>query len=298
MRLDLNLLVVVDTIMQERNVTRAARALSMSQPAMSNALKRARKLLDDQLFEKVANGVRPTSRMAAIWPELHASLVMARRLVEPSAFDPASDRTTFRLAITDSRSSSAVPKIVLRLAEAAPLARVHFAVHTNADSINGLERGMIDCAVGMFPSLKRSLSVQSLNADRYVCVMRKDHALAAGMTLDGFVAATHVLVTPSGQDLGVVDGWLSLSGRTRTIYAVVNHFADALRIVSESDLITCVPRDYLERSEPALAERYQLTARALPFETDRILYKLAWHNRLERDPAHQWFRRLVSDVCS
>src|SRR5690606_4156091 len=140
------------------------------------------------------------------------------------------------------------------------------------------------------------LHVQSLHAARYVCAMRNDHPLARSLTLDGFVSASHVLVTPSGQDLGTVDGWLSLTGRSRTIYAVVNHFAEALRIVGSSDLITFVPSYYIERSEPSLVERYQLAIRELPFEADRILYKLVWHDRLHRQPAHQWFRKLVLDA--
>jgi DNA-binding transcriptional LysR family regulator len=103
MRLDLNLLVVIEAIMLERNVTRAAVSLSMSQPAVSNALRRARKLTHDQLFLKVADGVQPTSRMLAIWPELHRSLAVIRASIAPQHFDPRSDPTSFRIAVTDRR---------------------------------------------------------------------------------------------------------------------------------------------------------------------------------------------------
>jgi DNA-binding transcriptional LysR family regulator len=297
MRLDLNLLVVIEAIMLERNVTRAAASLSMSQPAVSNALRRARKLTRDQLFLKVADGVQPTARMLAIWPELHHSLAAIRAAIAPEEFDPRSDPTSFRIAVTDSLAAEAVCGITLKLRSISPYARVAFSFHTNVTSLEGIERGTLDCAVGMFPSLPRDIHVQGLRTDRYVCVMRPGHALGGEMDLDEFVAASHVLVTPSGMDLGVVDGWLSLHGRTRTIAAVVNHFADALRIVAGSDLLTCVPSGFINGPGRVLVAQHGLVLRDLPFETEKLIYKLVWHERLHTHPAHQWFRSLVSDIC-
>jgi DNA-binding transcriptional LysR family regulator len=126
----------------------------MSQPAVSNALRRARKLTQDQLFLKVADGVQPTARMLAIWPELHRSLAVIRAS-----------------------------------------ARIAFSVHTNAGSLDGIERGTLDCAVGMFPALPRVIHVQSLRTDHYVCVMQRGHKLSREMTLEQFAAASHVVAT-------------------------------------------------------------------------------------------------------
>ena len=297
MRLDLNLIAVLEAIMLERNVTRAASSLAMSQPAVSNALRRARKLTKDQLFLKTATGVQPTSRMVAMWPELHRSLTAIRASFAPDDFDPASGATSFRIAVTDSLAMEAVSAIALTLQAQSPRARVSFAVHTHESSLEGIDRGTLDCAVGMFATLPREVHVQSLRTDRYVCVMRSGHELAQGLTLDQFTAATHVLATPSGQELGLVDGWLSLTGRTRTITAVVNHFADALRIVARSDLLTCVPLGFFNGPWRAIASGHELVARELPFETEKLLYKLIWHERLQAHPAHQWFRALVGQVC-
>jgi DNA-binding transcriptional LysR family regulator len=297
MRLDLNLLVVIEAIMLERNVTRAAASLSMSQPAVSNALRRARKLTHDQLFLKVADGVQPTSRMLAIWPELHRSLAVIRASIAPQHFDPRSDPTSFRIAVTDSLAAEAVSGIALKLRATSPYARVAFSFHTNDSSLDAIERGTLDCAVGMFPALPRDIHVQGLRTDHYVCVMRREHALGQEMTLDQFVKASHVLVTPSGMDLGVVDGWLSLHGRTRTIVTVVNHFADALRIIAKSDLLTCVPGGFIHGHGQTLVAQHGLVVRPLPFETEKLIYKLVWHERLHTHPAHQWFRSLVAGVC-
>jgi len=266
----------------------------MSQPAVSNALLRARRLTKDDLFIKVAEGVRPTARMLAMWPELHRSLSALRAVVAPQAFEPRSSSATFRVAITDSIAAEAVTQIALRVRELAPEARVAFSVHTNASSTEGVERGTLDCAVGMFPALPRSLHVQGLLIDRYVCVMRKGHPLAPGLTLDQFVNAAHVLVTPSGQELGVVDGWLSLQQRSRNVAVVVNHFVDALRIIERSDLLTCIPSRFLRSAHVSRA----ISVCELPFETEKILYKLVWHERVHGHPAHRWFHSIVADVCN
>ena len=283
--------------MLERHVTRAAASLSMSQPAVSNALRRARELTHDQLFLKTAGGVRPTSRMLAIWPELHRSLAVIRASIAPAHFDPRSDPTSFRIAVTDSLAGEAVSDISLRLHSMSPYARLAFSFHTNAGSLEAIEHGTLDCAVGMFPSLPRDIHVQGLRTDRYVCVMQSEHVLREAMSLEQFVAASHVLVTPSGMDLGVIDGWLSLHGRTRTIPVVVNHFIDALRIVARSDLLTCVPKGFVNGHGRMLVTEHKLVVRELPFETESLIYKLVWHERLHTHPAHQWFRSLVASVC-
>ncbi|WP_061147804.1 LysR family transcriptional regulator [Caballeronia arvi] len=297
MRLDLNLLVAIEAIMLEKNVTRAAASLSMTQPALSNALRRAREMTGDQLFLKVADGVQPTPRMLAIWPELHRSLAVIRASIAPAHFDPRSDATSFRIAVTDSLAGEAVSAIALRLHEVAPHAKLAFSFHTNTNSLEAIERGALDCAVGMFPSLPRDIHVQGLRTDHYVCVMRADHTLRDAMDMDQFVAASHVLVTPSGIDLGVIDGWLSLHGRSRTIPVIVNHFADALRIIASSELLTCVPSAFLDGHGRNIVREYGLLAKALPFQTEKLIYKLVWHERVHSHAAHQWFRSLVESVC-
>jgi DNA-binding transcriptional LysR family regulator len=296
-RLDLNLVSVLEAVMLERNVTRAAATLAMSQPAVSNALRRARRLTNDELFIKVPNGVQPTARMLAMWPELHRSLAVLRATIAPQHFDPRADATVFRIAVTDSLASEAVLGITQRLGDASPFARVAFAHHTNASSLEAIERGTLDCAVGMFPSLPHSVHVHSLRADHYVCVMRRGHALGRALSLDAFAEARHVLVSPSGQDMGIVDSWLSLHGRSRNVAAVVNRFADALRIVADSDLLACVPSEFLQGPGRQAMVKRRLLARELPFEVEKLLYKLVWHERLHAHPAHQWFRSLVAEVC-
>lgn len=298
MPLDLNLARVLEAVMLERNVTRAASLLVMSQPAVSNALRRARHITQDELFTKVAGGVEPTSRMLSIWPDLQQSLMTIRGLIAPDRFDPKTDVTTFRVAVTDSLAEVAVPRLTLALSNAAPKARVKFSIHNNALSLNGIERGTLDCAVGMFPTLPHTIKANPIINDCYICVMRAGHPLARRMTIDQFLSARHVLVTPSGLGAGIIDTWLGVEGHVRNIFAVVNHFAEALRIVADSDLLTCVPKLFLNGSGRDPTWERNVIARRLPFDTHDLLYKLAWHERTNGDAAHQWFRSLVVAACN
>lgn len=293
---DLNLLSVLETVMLERNVTRAAQALGMSQPAVSHALRRARALTGDALFVRVTGGVRPTPHMAAIWPKLHRALGDARDALLPAGFDPRLTHATFRLAVTESLSAHVVPAVTLALTKAAPHARLAFSVHTNDRSLDALERGTLDCAIGLFPSLPDNIRVQGLRADRYVAVMRRLHPLAADMTLAKFVAARHVLVAPSGRDHGIIDAWLSLTGLSRTIAVVVNTSTEALTIVASSDLVACVPGRV---AATLTADRVDALAVAeLPFDADRVFFKLAWHQRRDDDKTQRWFRDLLAKVAA
>lgn len=297
MRFDLNMLGVLEAVMLERHVTRAAKSLAMSQPAVSNALRRARALTKDELFVKSARGVRPTSRMLAMWPDLQQSLQTIRATLVPQEFRPETDASSVRIAITDSLSQEVVPAFALLLNRTAPHTRATFLPHTNTNSVNGILNGALDCAIGMFPTVPRDLHVKAVKTDHYVCVMRKGHALARKMSLEQFIEHPQVLVTPSGDELGVVDGWLSLHERKRNIAVVVNHFADALRIVSRSDLLTCVPRGYLLGFGKTIVDPQKLAEHALPFQVEQLLYKLIWHKRNTGHPAHDWIRTQLAQVC-
>lgn len=297
MRFDLNLIAILEAIMQEKNVTRAAGKLAMSQPAVSNALRRARRITKDDLFVKVAGGVRPTARMMAMWPDLQASLQTMRTAFSPEDFDPRSDVTSISLAVTDSLAAEVVSAFSLQVLHAAPFARVKFAIHTNPRSLAAIERGALDCAIGMFPAVPTGMHVRGLLTDRYVCVMRKGHPLSEGLALDDFVEHPQVLVTPSGHEVGVIDGWLTLQQRSRNTVIVVNHFADALRIVTQSDLLTCVPEGLIRSPARSPVPTDEIRVCQLPFETERLLYKLVWHDRVNNHPAHRWFRDQLVRIC-
>jgi len=293
-RIDLNLLLIFSAVMQERNVSRAAERLAMTQPAVSNALNRLRDLLRDEVFTRVAGGVKPTQKALDLWPAISEALDRITSSISPLGFDPAITVATFRFAVTDSLTPSLVPRLAILFAECAPRAQLQFHHHSNLTSTNDLMSGDLDCAVGMFPRLPSGLNASALMTDDYVCVMRADHPLAAApLTLETFVSAVHVLMKPSGSGAGAVDNWLGFHGMTRRIAAVVTHFAEALQIVERTDLLSCMPKKYVEAE---ITAESRVVVAALPFETERILYKLAWHERNEHIPEQIWFRTMIEGL--
>ncbi|WP_454855096.1 LysR substrate-binding domain-containing protein [Rhizobium binxianense] len=179
---------------------------------------------------------------------------------------------------------------------AAPRAHLQFHHHTNMTSGLALQNDEIDCAVGMFPRPPTGLNVMPLMTDEYVCVLREGHPLSKGtLTLEGFTAASHVLAKPSGIGSDTIDYWLALHGLNRHISPVVAHFADAMRISAVSGLLSCVPVRHLRHDA---VTQLGLAIHPLPFETEKILFKLVWHERTERSASHQWLRKLVVEQLS
>jgi DNA-binding transcriptional LysR family regulator len=210
-RLDLNLLRVFHAIMTERSVTQAARRLSMTQPAVSNALRRLRQAFADPLFVKGARGVGPTRKATEIWPQLHDSLEAIEHLVSPPEFQPASSRLAFSVAITDSLATTLVGPLALRFAEEAPGAVLRLHPHDNTGSIADLQTGRLDCAVGMFPRPPENLHSSALFADEYICAMGRANPLAKRrLTLAAYIKARHVLTKSSRSERGVVDDSLDV----------------------------------------------------------------------------------------
>lgn len=294
-RIDINVLNVFYAVMIERSVTRAAERLSMTQPAVSNALNRLRHQFKDELFIKAAGGVRPTERATAIWQGIRRPMEELRSVAIASDFEPARTHRVFNIAITDTLSSRVVPLLTARFISEAPLAKLNFHFHSNPASVTGLERGGLDCAVGMFPNFSPSLIVEGIADDDYVCVFRRDHPiLTNGVSLGQFLEAKHILVKQSLRQLGMVDAWMSLQGMERNIVVTVNAAAEALNAAMNSDLVAAVPRSYVLSADTAS----RLAWAPLPFPHDRIVYKMAWHERTEREPSAIWLRSIVKDAVA
>lgn len=292
-RIDLNLMNVLYTVLAEGSVTRAAQRLSMSQPAVSNALGRLRYIMKDELFIKVAGGFSPSERALEIWPDLQQAMEQIRAIALPLDFHASQTNLTFNVAITDTLVSRVAPALAVKFAEEAPLAKLQFHLHSNPTSLDALQRGGLDCAVGMFPNVDADLQLESVFSDRYVCVFRRGHSsLNVPVSLEAFIEAEHVLVKQATRQAGIIDNWLSLKGYKRNIKFVVNRAEDAIHIARKSDFVSAVPLTFA-LSTPG-AESMEICD--LPFELEKILYKLAWHRRNYRDPARSWLRGLIRNV--
>jgi DNA-binding transcriptional LysR family regulator len=299
--LDLNLLRVFDVVMAERNVTRAAARLAMTQPAVSNALRRLRESTGEELFTAGSTGVTPTPHAEALWPTVRTALGGLREALEPQGFDPARDARTFTLAMADANAALTVPLLVDTLQHENARVDLRFVPLATRDPRPLLEHGEADLAVGFFPDVAAALAAQGdgavvrldpLYRCEYVCVMRRDHPLAAApaLTLDDYCGAAHLRVSFAGRPRGYVDEALAALGRTRRVMITVNQFFAAGSVVHQSDLLTVLPRSFV----PATGFADDLAVRALPFALPPIEVGLLWHRRHEQDAAQQWLRRVVA----
>lgn len=296
--LDLNLLRVFDVIMSEQNLTRAADRLATTQPAVSNALKRLREALSDELFIRTAHGVKPTSRAEEIWPGVRLALADLEALLAPPEFNIAALQAMFRLAMADSTASLLLPGLIRAIKASAPGIDLRMLPLTSRDPRPMLLQGEIDLAVGSFPGVVAQLTGelgstsairhQRLYSGKYICVMRRDHPLAEGeLTLDGYCAAHHALVSFSGRAHGPADDALAALGRSRRIALTVNQFYTVGRVVADSDLISIVPRHLLK----TIGMTTLLTTKELPFDLPVVHVDMLWHDRDSRKAPHAWIRQ-------
>ena len=298
--LDLNLLRVFDTVMAEGNITRAAERLSMTQPSVSNALKRLKDATGEDLLTRAPRGVKPTPFGEALWPQVRDALAVLRQALEPDDYDPTTDLRGFRLAMVDAVAATRMPDLMARMAAIGACARIEVRPLLNRDPREALARGEIDFALGHFPEAVAAIAAQGqsspartrrLSETRYVCVMRRGHPLAAGpLTLDDFCAAGHVLVSFSGRAHGFVDQALASLNRTRRVALTVNQFFTAARVVLATDLLTVLPDGFL----PVTGHADQLVTLPLPLAPGAVFVDAVWHVRHDRSSAHQWFLRMLT----
>jgi DNA-binding transcriptional LysR family regulator len=295
--LDLNLLRVFDEVMAERSLTRAAHKLSITQPAVSNAMRRLRDVLGDELVVRSGQGVEPTPRALALWPPVREALAHLQESLAPGRFEPATAESTFVLAMADATAATLVPDLVEIIEREAPGISVRVLPLTTRDPRRLLDEEAADMAVGYFPAVLADLTARAqsggavafesrrLYDGEYVCVMRQGHPLAdAPLTLDAYCAARHMLVSFSGRPFGFIDEALASLGRERKVVITVNQFFTAGRVVSGSDLLTVLPRHFV----PVTGISDALVQRALPLDVPPVHVDALWRRRGPQQAAMTW----------
>jgi DNA-binding transcriptional LysR family regulator len=300
--LDLNLLRVFDTVMAEGNITRAAERLSMTQPSVSNALKRLRDATGEDLLTRAPRGVKPTTFGEALWPQVREALGQLRQALEPGEYDPTTDSRVFRLAMVDAVAAVRMPALMARLESIGAQARIEVRPLLNRDPREALAHGDVDFALGHFPEsvaaivaegAGASTRYQRLSETHYICAMRRGHPLAAEvLTLDAYCAAGHVLVSFSGRAHGFVDQALASLNRSRRVALTVNQFFTAARVVLATDLLTVLPEGFL----PVTGHADQLVTRPLPMAPGAVFVDALWHVRNERSSAHRWLLQMLTET--
>ena len=304
---DLNLLKVFDEVMSERSLTRAAHRLALTQPAVSNALRRLREALGDELLVRKGRGLEPTARGLELWPLVREVLRTLQMSLAPADFDPATADNAFVLTMADATAAELMPGLVSVLENEAPGVTLRVVPLTTRDPRRLLDDGEADLAIGHFPAVLADLTAKAQSGDNvsflhhrlfagdYVCVMRQDHPLAgAPLTLDRFCSARHMLVSFSGRAFGFIDEALASLDRKRRVVLTVNQFFTAAKVVANSDMLTVLPRHFVNVSGIAS----QLVLRELPFDVPPIQVDALWHQRSTSGSGHTWLRAQVAGLAA
>lgn len=285
-RIDLNLLVTLQALLEELNVTRAAERLHLAQPTVSVQLSRLRQLFDDPLLLPGPRGMRATARAEALREPLAEALSALQRAVAPTqAFDPALADLTWRIMASDFGETTVVLPALPGLRQAAPLTRVAVLGLVPGQMVQQSERGAIDLAIHITAEAPPSLHHRPLFQERYVLAGRRDHPrLKRRPTLRQFCALDHVIVSPDGGGFhGNTDSALAHAGARRNVVLSVPHFLFLRNVLLRTDLVAMMPSRLVEQ-DPALK------AVPAPIDVPGFEMVMLWHERVHRDPAHRWLR--------
>lgn len=289
-RLDLNLLLTLDALLAEHNVTRAAERLHLSQPSVSVHLAKLREALDDPLLLPGPRGMRPTARADALRAPLRQALEALQRAVAPATpFDPAQAGNTWRVAATDYGESTIVLPALAALRRAAPGTRLAVLEMSPLQIARQAEQGEIDLALHTREGAPPNLRQRTLFAERYVLAGRAGHPrLQRRPTLAQFCKLEHVIVSPDGGGFsGVTDAALRERGLQRRVVLSVPHFLFVIDALLRTDLVAMLPERLL-RDQPGLK------VCAPPVEVAGYEMAMLWHERVHRDPAHRWLREHIA----
>jgi len=291
---DLNLLAVFNQLLVERRVSKVAENLGLTQPAISNALARLRKLLGDELFLRTPGGMEPTpfaDQLAE--PVAYALGMIHSALNQRSTFDPAVSERVFTVGMTDIGEIYFLPSLMERLAAAAPRLSLSTVRNTAVNLRDEMSAGHVDLAIGLLPQLKGGFYQRRLFKQRYVCMFRKAHRLdKRKISLQEFSAAEHVVVVSAGTGHGKVDELLERSGIERKVRLTVPHFVAIGHILHSTNMVATVP----ERLAQRMVEPFGLSYVSHPAALPEVAINVFWHAKHHKDPANQWLRGLLFEM--
>jgi DNA-binding transcriptional LysR family regulator len=291
--IDLNLLRVFDAVLHEKGVTPAAVRLGLTQPAVSNALARLRKILGDALFVRTPRGMdaTPFARELAE-PVRQALALLESALAHGPGFDPASATRAFRFYMSDLGQIEFLPPLVERVQRDAPGVRLEAVALEIEDIADALAAGGLDLAVGFLPGLGAPVRRQALFKDPYLCLMRADHEIKS-LNRKTFLSASHALVTYRGGHR-VIEEAMERAGVARRIALRVPHFTVVPMVLERTDLILTLPA----RVARVFERRGKLKALPPPVPIPQAEVAVHWHERFEADPGNRWLRGVMVELYS
>ncbi|MGS2721921.1 LysR family transcriptional regulator [Paraglaciecola aestuariivivens] len=303
-KVDLNLLVYLDVLLREGSVTKAANQLSITQPAMSNGLKRLRDLFNDPLLVRTSEGMTPTKRAIELQPIVRDVLSKLETTIQPATeFNPLESERTFRIMASDYAESTLLMEVIRRINKLAP--NITLDLITPSDvTFHDVEQGRVDMAINRFDELPLSFHQKVIWYDTFSCMVNSHNPIVENFDLDKYLLAKHIWVSKTGfgvgvgidpnevQKLGWVDAELTKIGKKRDIRVFTRHYHVALQLAKAQNLVATLP----SRAANLYKNDPEVQILEPPFDIPPIALKMAWSALLQHDVGHIWLRRLITEV--
>jgi DNA-binding transcriptional LysR family regulator len=293
---DLNLLPILEAMIEERNVSRAAKRVGLSQPALSNAIRRMREAFNDPLFLRTSRGMRPTPRAEQLAGPVLAALAHTRlALSAQREFNPATTVQTFRVAMNDYSEWFIASPLVTRICAQSPSLNIQVKRVESLFKVPEAEliNGMLDLVIGFCSdpaTLGENILSETLSEEDNVVIARQGHpALRRAITKENFAKQDHVAVIYRAEPWGLIDQELAVHGLKRRLRLATPHFHMALQAVANSDMIACVPEGLARQ----FSQSFGLAVRPLPVALPKFVTRMLWARLWQEDPAHVWLRSQV-----
>ena len=304
-QIDLNLLVYLEVLLRERNVTQAANQLGLSQPAMSNGLRRLRALFDDPLLVRTSEGMTPTERALELEPMVKDILLGVDRAMQPATeFEPRASQMVVRIMASDYAESTLFPAVLTELRESAPDITLDIMNPSDVSFLD-VERGKVDLVINRFDQMPQSFHQITLWQDSFSCLLSPNHPILDDFSLESYLSADHIWVSKTGMGVGVgvdpsdvqrlgwVDSALAQLGERRRIRVFTRHYQAAMTLAEQNDLIVTLPTraTWLKQNDPRVA------IRQVPFDVPPLELKMAWSPLLHNNEPHRWVRQFITRIA-
>ena len=304
-QIDLNLLVYLEVLLRERNVTQAANQLGLSQPAMSNGLRRLRALFDDPLLVRTSEGMTPTERALELEPLVKDILLGVDRAMQPATeFEPWAAQMVVRIMASDYAESTLFPAVLTELRDNAPDITLDIMNPSDVSFLD-VERGKVDLVINRFDQMPQSFHQITLWQDSFSCLLSPNHPILDDFSLESYLSADHIWVSKTGMGVGVgvdpsdvqrlgwVDSALAQLGEKRRIRVFTRHYQAAMTLAEQNDLIVTLPTraTWLKQNDPRVA------IRQVPFDVPPLELKMAWSPLLHNNAPHRWIRQFITRVA-
>lgn len=304
-RIDLNLLIYLDVLLREKNVTKAAEYLGITQPAMSNGLKRLRELFNDPILVRSSQGMAPTERARELQPRLRNVLAELQLVLDPAdEFEPSASKRVFRIMASDYAEATLVPTLTKALRKVAPNIVLDFLTPSDV-SYTDMEQGKVDIAINRFNEIPSSFHQITVWRDSFSCLLNKNNPALVEFNLQTYLSAQHIWVSKTGMGvgfgvnpeksggLGWIDQALEKIGQRRKISIFTRHYQMPALIAESNDLVATLPTRVakLQLNNPKLVMRQP------PFEIPEFELKMAWSPLLQHNRAHKWLRGLIIEMA-